>query len=380
MRYLFWILGTFFSLHAYSSEVGRLLWEDTKSAINGGKIIYYPDVPDGGKSPANAIKVGIIDSGMILNHPQIAGYIKESKDFTGEGIEDVLGHGTAVALQLLYGVKQDNPPIALINAKVVNAKGNISEENVIKAIDWVASSGAKTVNLSLGFSGTLQEHHRLCETISGHKDTLFTAAAGNDGPNVLSFPAACESENLISVGAVKKNGTPQDYSGKGEIYAPDEVMLIEGWAYYYQQAQVLAVRGELKEARLLYEKSIAIEPNAESEFQIGVLDINGHDTDAAINRFKKAIQIKPELAEAHEMLGAALFIQGNYTQAEKSLNNAIDLYPDEPQTNLYLARAYFNLGQTLLRLNHIEAAKAAFEETKRREPNYPHLSQALKNP
>ena len=146
MRYLFWILGTFFSLHAYSSEVGRLLWEDTKSAINGGKIIYYPDVPDGGKSPANAIKVGIIDSGMILNHPQIAGYIKESKDFTGEGIEDVLGHGTAVALQLLYGVKQDNPPIALINAKVVNAKGNISEENVIKAIDWVASSGAKTVN------------------------------------------------------------------------------------------------------------------------------------------------------------------------------------------------------------------------------------------
>ena len=80
------------------------------------------------------------------------------------------------------------------------------------------------------------------------------------------------------------------------------------------------------------------------------------------------------------MLGAALFIQGNYTQAEKSLNNAIDLYPDEPQTNLYLARAYFNLGQTLLRLNHIEAAKAAFEETKRREPNYPHLSQALKNP
>jgi len=206
------------------------------------------------------------------------------------------------------------------------------------------------INLSLGFNGDRKDHEGLCDAISHHADILFVAAAGNSGPDIKVFPAACGLSNLIPVAAADENGKPADYSGKGDVLAPGGVRFIKEWAYYYESAQALAKAGQLEKARHLYEKSISVEQNAESEFQIGLIDLNENKADAAIIQFNRAINIEPALAEAHEMLGATLYMQAKYPQAEKSLRTAIDLYPDSIQTNSYRARAHFNLGQTLLRL------------------------------
>src|SRR5687768_6490058 len=44
------------------------------------------------------VKVAVIDSGIDTNHPQLRHLVVKQKDFTGEGLQDELGHGTRVAL------------------------------------------------------------------------------------------------------------------------------------------------------------------------------------------------------------------------------------------------------------------------------------------
>ncbi|MEI7869385.1 MAG: S8 family serine peptidase [Candidatus Methylumidiphilus sp.] len=323
--------------------------------------------------------IGVIDSGVLSTHPQLAGYLKEAKDFTGEGVEDVIGHGTAVALIALFGQGQMNPPPGIVSAKVVDRDGNISRENVVRAIDWVVAQGAKVVNLSLGFTGTRQENESLCKAIEKHPEIFFIAAAGNDGSDVKVYPATCGTTNLFSIGAVDANGKPADYSGRGDLMAPGTVKFIKLEDYYYESAQAVAKIGRLEEARLLYEKSISAKPNAESEFELGRIDLEEKKTDMAVSHFIRAIKIKPSLAEANEMLGAALLIQGHLEEAEKALRDAIDFYPDEPQDNPYSARAHFTLGQTLLQLNSKAEARSEFEKAKELRPDYPHIDEALKS-
>ena len=47
------------------------------------------------------IKVAVIDTGVLSNHPMIRQSLIDFKDFTGEGAEDLSGHGTMVALIML---------------------------------------------------------------------------------------------------------------------------------------------------------------------------------------------------------------------------------------------------------------------------------------
>jgi len=147
MRHLAFIFAVLFSWCCNAEQFGNVLWDGADhrsySTTAKGSVLLFPDVPLGGKPPKNSVLIGVIDSGVMATHPQLAGYLKEAKDFTGEGTDDVLGHGTAVALISLFGTGQKNPPIAIVNAKVVDHEGKILESNVIKAIDWVAAKGVK---------------------------------------------------------------------------------------------------------------------------------------------------------------------------------------------------------------------------------------------
>lgn len=172
-----------------------------------------------------SITVAVIDSGVISDHPQLKGLIAEQKDFTGEGPEDRIGHGTVVTIifvgsyltnsERILGVR-DSPSPRMIVAKVVNADGTIDKNIVISAIEWVAQQGAKVVNLSLGFREGTGDYSDLCYVIAQHPEIEFIAAAGNFGPNVKLYPAACSSDNLISVGLT------DSWSGKGDIVSPSE--------------------------------------------------------------------------------------------------------------------------------------------------------------
>jgi tetratricopeptide (TPR) repeat protein len=358
--------------------VGELFWEQgLDPAVQGQDFLLFPGVPLHGTPPENATLVGVIDSGVATDHPQLAGYVRACADFGGDGPADTLGHGTAVALQLLFASGQRHPPIVIFSAKVTDAAGRIRQQAVLDAIEWVGQQGAAIVNLSLGFRGRREKYERLCAAIARHPGILFYAAAGNFGPNVQVFPAACGHGNVISVGAVHEDGRRAAYSGPGAIHASGTTRFLREWAYYYEQGQELARSGHLPEARQAYERSLASRPNAESEFQLGVLDLNEEKPAAAIRRFTEAIHLRPAFAEAHEMLGAAHFLSGEYHRAETVLRKAIGLYPQDAASAAKRARAYFNLGHTMVNLGRLKEAREHFDTVKSLMPDYPRIGDAL---
>jgi subtilisin family serine protease len=184
-------------LHARAE--GKLFWEagfePAKYApVAKGRRVVFPGVPAGGRAAPDAIPIAIIDSGVDTKHPQLAGYVVDAADFTGEGLDDALGHGTALGLIAVFGSKDSS--FALLSAKVADRNGNVREKDVIAAIDWAVKRGAKAVNLSLGFRGVRREFTELCDTIRYHWNVLFFASAGNFPRPTEVYPANCRQGNL----------------------------------------------------------------------------------------------------------------------------------------------------------------------------------------
>ncbi|HEX3999416.1 MAG TPA: hypothetical protein VHX65_12770 [Pirellulales bacterium] len=73
----------------------------------------------------------IVDTGLMLDHPLLKSCIEGSKDFTGEGPEDLHGHGTIRALQvrLMFPFK-----IRIFNVKVAGAVGRGSSKDLINGV------------------------------------------------------------------------------------------------------------------------------------------------------------------------------------------------------------------------------------------------------
>jgi subtilisin family serine protease len=180
-----------------------------------------------------SITIAVIDSGVLPDHPQVAGSIAEQRDFTGEGPKDRIGHGTIETILCLAPALANIPkdirkkvaPPRVIEAKVANADGSIDKNAVIHAIQWAAQRGAKVVNLSLGFREGTDDYSGLCDVIARNPKIIFVAAAGNFGPAIKVYPAACKSDNLISVSATDPDGYLARYSGIGDIAAPGTIYL-----------------------------------------------------------------------------------------------------------------------------------------------------------
>ncbi len=191
-----------------------------------GDALLVPGMPLQPPPPAdNAPRIGVVDSGVSAAHPQLRPLVVAQKAFAGSDATDRLGHGTMVALQLLHGFQQTigdygSTYPAIVSARVTDDAHDIGVDSVIAAIDWVVEQGAQTVNLSLGFRGPATSYENLCNAIAKHVGVTFVAAAGNFGPDVTVFPAACPVPNVISVGSVGDDGMPSPSSGVGDIFAP----------------------------------------------------------------------------------------------------------------------------------------------------------------
>ncbi|MDH3379666.1 MAG: hypothetical protein OEQ39_22290, partial [Gammaproteobacteria bacterium] len=125
-----------------------------------GRAMLIPGLPLPPSAPGeDAIRMGIIDSGVMADHPQLTTLIVAEKAFAGSETVDRIGHGTLVALQSvrnhadpeiqkLLGDKFSYP--AIVSARVTDDFGVPNVDAVIAAVDWIASQRVKVANLSLG--------------------------------------------------------------------------------------------------------------------------------------------------------------------------------------------------------------------------------------
>jgi subtilisin family serine protease len=170
------------------------------------------------------IKVAIIDTGLDLDHPDLAANIKGSVDFTGsrKGAEDEHGHGshvggTVAALNNEIGVVGAAPGANLYAVRVLDRRGAGWWSDVADGVSWTAAHDMNIANMSLGGSSAPSYVEDACDGAEA-AGVLLIAAAGNRGDGntsttELGFPAAYAS--VVAVGATDRYDNLASFSNSG---------------------------------------------------------------------------------------------------------------------------------------------------------------------
>ncbi|WP_157987775.1 S8 family serine peptidase [Jiangella endophytica] len=171
----------------------------------------------------SGVTVAVLDTGIDVDHPDLAGKVAAAEDFTTDGtVDDLHGHGThvsstaagtgAASERAHQGVAFD---ATLLNGKVLDAAGNGQLSWIISGMEWAVAQGADVINMSLGdpepSDGTdpLSQAVNDLTTASG---SLFVIASGNSG-TTLGSPGAADA--ALTVGAVDTNDVLASFSSPG---------------------------------------------------------------------------------------------------------------------------------------------------------------------
>jgi serine/threonine-protein kinase len=126
----------------------------------------------------------------------------------------------------------------------------------------------------------------------------------------------------------------------------------------------LSAQEKYGEAAAAYRKAIDLKPDfAEAYSNLGRALDELRKYDDAAAALRKAIDLKPDLVSAHVNLGVAPQGQKNYREAEAAYRKAIDLQPD-------LVKAHNNLGNALNRQGRRDEAAAAFRRAIALKPDF----------
>ncbi|OGF90557.1 hypothetical protein A3I27_02745 [Candidatus Giovannonibacteria bacterium RIFCSPLOWO2_02_FULL_43_11b] len=153
---------------------------------------------------ADPIKVGIIDTGISLSHPDLALNIKGSYNAINgrKSANDDNGHGSHVAgiiaaLNNTTGSVGVAPKADLYAIKVLNAAGSGYISDIIEGIDWAISKNIKVINMSLGCACDVQSMHAAVIRAK-NAGIIVVAAAGNSATDPVIYPAAYPEAIAVS--------------------------------------------------------------------------------------------------------------------------------------------------------------------------------------
>ena len=172
---------------------------------------------DGMDPAGHGVRIAILDTG-IFSHSSFEGNIT-----TIDLIErssnpaEINGHGTAVA-SMIAGNSALAPGVSpfadLIDIRVANDFGSSNSWLLAEGIIAAVNAGAQIINISLG-SNNDSALVRNAIAYAQEFGAVIVAAAGNQGLDHVSYPAA--NEGVIAVGAVDATGNHVAFSNSGNI-------------------------------------------------------------------------------------------------------------------------------------------------------------------
>ncbi|MEM6701661.1 MAG: S8 family serine peptidase [Acidobacteriota bacterium] len=139
------------------------------------------------------------------------------------------GHGTLVA-GLVHAVA---PEARILPIRAFDGKGEGDVFDIVRAIYYAVDRGADVINLSFSTTSNSPELLRAIEFAKG-RGVACVAAVGNQGRNVLTYPAAFD--DVAGVAAIEDNDSAAHFTNVGEavaISAPGErlISLFPGGLY-----------------------------------------------------------------------------------------------------------------------------------------------------
>ncbi len=176
------------------------------------------------------VLVAVIDSGIDVAHPDLAGSIAQSYDAIGTAMTPHK-HGTSMAgLVAGHGKLMGAAPNARVLAiRAFDPAGKSAEGttfNILKGIDWAAAHGARVINMS--FAGPADPAIGRSLEAARKKGIVLVAAAGNEGAKSAPlYPAA--DPNVIAVSATDADDKLLEQSNRGNhiaIAAPGSQIMV----------------------------------------------------------------------------------------------------------------------------------------------------------
>ncbi|MCP1126249.1 S8 family serine peptidase [Bacillus sp. 3103sda1] len=247
------------------------------------------------KGSSNII-VAVIDTGIDISHPDLRDRIwRNPGEIAGDNIDndnngyvdDINGwdfyhndntvydtydgdkHGTHVSGTIAgttntSGVIGIAPNIKIMPLKFIGPNGGYTSDAVL-AINYAKAKGVKISSNSWGggsFSQTLYDAIK-------NSNSLFVAAAGNNGENsdaIPAYPAAYDLPNILSVAAINNQGNLAYFSNYGvksvDVAAPGVSVLssVPGGAYEYYNGTSMATPHVSGTAALILSRNASSTP------------------------------------------------------------------------------------------------------------------------
>lgn len=176
----------------------------------------------------DGVQVAVIDSGIDLQHPDLAANIVGGVDCDGPdngNYDDAHGHGTHVAgtiaaIDNSIGVRGVAPAADLLAVRVLNQSGTGSTENLVCGLNWVdAHAGQiRVANMSLelfqenaddgncGLTNDDPVHFAICAVVDD--GVTVVAAAGNFHDNIKDISPAAYDEVITATALQDYDGAP----------------------------------------------------------------------------------------------------------------------------------------------------------------------------
>jgi subtilisin family serine protease len=290
---------------AVSPSTGDPYFANEWGLNNTGQTISVPGTPDADIDAPEAwaitrgagATVAVVDTGIDLTHPDLAGQFWSNPGETGNGretngidddhngyVDDWRGwdfvngdnavdtqnsfHGTHVAGTIAaatgngVGVAGVAPDARVLPVKIFGAPNtSASSVTIALAFDYAGSLGVDVVNASLGGLGTSQ---LVTDAMNAHPSTLYVVAAGNDAADAASYmPCNSPAANLVCVGASTNVDDAAYFSNVSatavDLFAPGENVLSTtlGGSYVYASGTSMAAPHVSGAAALLAAKAPA---------------------------------------------------------------------------------------------------------------------------
>ena len=191
------------------------------------------------------IKVGVIDTGVDFNHPDLRQSLARGINLLNRGAlpHDDNGHGTHIAGTIaaanqLHGMIGVAPRSTIYPVKAFDQNGSAFVSDIILGIEWCVRNRVDVINMSFGMKTRSKS---LLNAVSNayNSGIIIVASSGNDGKRKsIDYPA--RYPQTIAVGATNRLRRVAPFSNRGlhiDIYAPGDKILSSWLRGKYQRNQ-----------------------------------------------------------------------------------------------------------------------------------------------
>ncbi|MCM3781791.1 S8 family peptidase [Neobacillus mesonae] len=179
---------------------------------------------------AGGIRIAIVDTGVQLNHPELAGKLLPGYDYVDwdPNPSDGNGHGThvagiaAAATNNGLGIAGMAPLASIIPIRSLDNSGSGLLSSVANGIVYAANNGAHVVNLSLG-SPANDSFLEAAVQYAWDRGAVVIAAAGNENTSSPVYPAYLPG--VVAVASVNASDVKSGFSNYGswvDVAAPGD--------------------------------------------------------------------------------------------------------------------------------------------------------------